>query len=272
MKKTITHSIIATLVLSTASIAADEEKVAAETTVADVEAQYSAKSTVDAGDESAQSINFGFSNTTGNTDTLNLNGKYTMSFTAVGLGDEKLKVGLDASAFLNKVDGNTSNEEYTANLGLEQFITESWLGYGAINWLSNPDFKNLENKYSIGAGLGRELYNDGKQSFKIKIGGAYNIQQYADATEDAKFTSLNQYFEYENTLSTSNSLSLKVGASENVEDFQNDYEVMGVLGLKFAVAEDISVSIEEEVLYDKIHPGTKEDIDTKSIVRVGYNF
>jgi len=271
MKKIITHSIVATLMLSTASIA-DEEKVAAETTVADVEAQYSAKSTVDAGDELKQSINLGFSNTTGNTDTLNLNGKYTMSFTTVGLGNEKLKVGFDASGFVNKVDGNTSNEEYVANLGLEQFITDSWLGYGAVNWLSNPDFKNLENKYSIGAGIGRELYNDGKQSFKIKIGGAYNIQEYADATEDAKFASLNQYFEYENTLSAANSLTLKVGGSENVDDLQNDYEVMGVLGLNFAVAEDISVSIEEEVLYDKIHPGTEKDIDTKSIVRVGYNF
>jgi len=271
MKKIITHSMIAALMLSTITIA-EEVKVEAETTVADVEAQYSAKSSIDAGDKLMQSINFGFSNTTGNTDTLNLNGKYTMSFTTVGYGNEKLKVGFDASAFVNKNDSITSNEEYTANLGLEQYITDDWLGYGAINWLRNPDFKNLDNKYSIGAGLGRELYNDGKQSFTAKLGIAYNIEQYADDTEDAKFTSLNEYFEYVNTLNAANSLYIKVGASENFDDFQNDYEVLAVAGLNFAVAEDISVSIEEEVRYDKIHPGTDKATDTKSIVRVGYNF
>ena len=269
--KKMTLSLLSVIMLSTITIA-DEAKVEAETTVADVEAQYSAKSNVEAGDALMQSINLGFSNTSGNTDTLNLNAKYMMSFTTVGYGDEKLKVGFDATAFLNKADSVTSNEEYTANLGLEQYITDDWLGYGAINWLRNPDFKNLDNKFSVGAGLGRELYNDGKQSFKVKLGTAYNIQQYADGTEDAKFASLNEYFEYVNTLNAANSLYIKVGASENLDDFQNDYEVLAVAGLNIAVAENISVSIEEEVLYDKIHPGTEEATDTKSIVRVGYSF
>jgi len=271
MKKIITHSMIAAFMLSTISTA-DEVKVEAEATVADVEAQYSAKSNVEAGDALIQSINLGFSNTSGNTDTLNLNAKYSMSFSTIGYGDEKLKVAFDAAGFVNKVDNVTSNEEYIANLGLEQFITDDWLGYGAVNWLRNPDFKNLDNKYSIGAGLGRELYNDGKQSFKIKLGAAYNIQQYADNTEDAKFASLNEYFEYVNTLNAANSLYIKVGASENLDDFQNDYEVLAVAGLNISVAENISVSIEEEVLYDKIHPGTEKETDTKSIVRVGYTF
>ena len=265
MKKIVTHSIIATLMLSSVVIADD-------TKLSDVEAQYSAKSTVEAGDELKQSINLGFSNTTGNTDTLNLNTKYMMSFTTVGYDNQKLKVGFDAAAFISKNDSVTSNEEYTANLGLEQYITDGWLGYGAINWLRNPDFKNLDNKFSIGVGIGKELYNDGQHSLKAKLGVAYNIEQYADATEDAKFASLNEYLEYVNTLNKTSALYLKVGAAENFDDFKNDYEVLAVAGLNFAVAEDISVSIEEEVRYDKIHPGTDKATDTKSIVRVGYNF
>lgn len=271
MKKIITYSMLAISLLSS-NIVADEVKEVANTKVADVEAEYSAASTVEASDELKQSINLGFSNTSGNTDTFNLNGKYTSSFTTLGYEEQKLKVSFNAAAFVNKNDGKTSNEEYTANLGLEQYITDGWLGYGALNWLRNPDFKNLDNKFSVGAGVGKELVNDGRQSFKVKIGVAYNIQQYADNTEDAKFTSINEYLEYNNQINKVSNLYLRVGASENVEDFKNDYEILTVAGLNFMVAENISVTIEEEVLYDKIHPGTKKATDTKSIVRVGYNF
>jgi len=265
MKTIITKTIAASLVLSSVALG---DTVA----LSDVEAQYSGKSSVTAGDELKQSINLGFSNTTGNTDTLNLNGKYDMSFTTVGYDDQKLKVGFDTSAFISKNDSVTSNEEYTANLGLEQYVTESWLGYASINWLRNPDFKNLDNKFSVGAGIGTELFNDGQHSLKVKLGIAYNIQQYADATADAEFASLNEYLEYVNILNKTSTLFIKVGASENFDDFQNDYEVLTSAGFNFTVAENLSVTIEEEILYDKVHPGTSKATDTKSIVRVGYNF
>ena len=265
MNKILTTSIIATLMISSVVIADD-------IVLSDVEAQYSAKSTVDAGDKLKQSINLGFSNTTGNTDTLTLNGKYDMSFTTIGYDKQKLKVGFNISAFINKTNDDISNEEYTANLGLEQYISENWLGYASINWLRNPDFKNLDNKLSVGIGIGRELFNDGQHSLKAKLGVAYNIQQYADTTEDAKFTSINEYLEYVNILNKTSTLFIKVGASENFDDFKNDYEVMTSAGFNFSVAENLSVTIEEEVLYDKVHPGTEKSTDTKSIVRIGYNF
>ena len=50
---------------------------------------------------------------------------------------------------------------------------------------------------------------------------------------------------------------------------------MAVLGLNFSVAEKISVSIEEEIRYNGL--GVVSDLldnktNTKTIVRVGYNF
>lgn len=265
MNKIITQSLVAACMLSS-TMTADE------VVVSDVEAQYSSKSSVTATDELKQTINLGFSNTTGNTDTLNINGKYTMAFTTTGYSNQKLKVAFDASAFVNENDDVRSNEEYVANLGLEQYITDGWFGYGALNWLRNPDFKNIDNKFSVGAGIGKELYNDGKHTFKVKLGLAYNIEQYADNTADAKFGSVNEYMEYTNMLNDSSALYIKLGAMQNMDDFKNDYEVLFVAGLNFSVAENISVTIEEEVRYDKIHPGTAKATDTKTIVRVGYNF
>lgn len=263
MNKTINHSIMTICMLSTVSMA-DEVK------VADVEAQYASKSNIEVSKELKQSINLGFSNTTGNTDTLNLNGKYAMSLTTTGYANQALKVAFDASAFVTENNDVKDNEEFTANLGLEQYITDSWLGYASVNWLRN-EFINFDNKFSVGAGIGKEVFNDGQHSLKLKLGVAYNIEQFSNAQEDNKYGSLNEYIEYNNKLNDVSNLYVKVGASQNFDDF-GDYEVLAVAGLNFAVAENLSVTLEQEVRYDKIPPIGFDTTDTKTIVRVGYNF
>lgn len=263
MKKTLKYSLIAACMLST-TLVADNIK------VSDVEAKYSAKSNVQATKELKQSLNFGFANTTGNTKTQNINGKYTSAFTTVGYNNQALKVGFDTSVFVTKNDGIKNNEEYTANLGLEQYITNGWLGYTSVNWLRN-EFRNFDNKYSIGAGIGKEVFNDGQQSLKLKLGVAYNIEKYSNSEADHKFSSLNEYMEYNNKLNQVSNLYVKLGAAENLKD-TSDYDMLGVIGFNFAVAESISLSIEEEVSYDKVTSAGMKKTDTKSIVRVGYNF
>ena len=269
MNKMIKLSLVSTLLLSSVAMA---DAATSVISTSDVEGKYSSSSTAkDASEKLKQSINFGFANTTGNAETMNLNGKYIMSFTTVGIDDEALKIGFDASAFVTKNDGKKDNEEFTANLGLEQYITDGWLGYASVNWLRNQ-FTGFDNKIAIGAGAGKELFNDGKQSLKVKLGLAYNIQDFVGEEPKKKFTSLNQYIEYNNQLNKTSKLYVKFGALENVEDFSNDYELLTVAGLDFAVAESLSVTLEEEVRYDKLPPVGFDTTDTKTIVRVGYNF
>jgi len=269
MNKTIKLSIVSALIFSSIAMA-DEEKEMDEVETSDVEAQYTGNSSVDASEELKQSINLGFSNTTGNTKTLNLNGKYDMSFMTTGYNSEPLKVGFDATAFVTENNDVKDNEEFTANLGLEQHIVDDWLGYASVNWLKN-EFRNFDNKFSIGAGIGKELFDDGQHSLKAKIGIAYNIEEYSNGQENHKYTSLNEYLEYNNKLNDVSNFYAKLGASQNFDDF-GDYEVLAVLGLNFIVAENLSVTIEEEVRYDKIPPLGFDKTDTKTIVRVGYNF
>jgi putative salt-induced outer membrane protein YdiY len=244
---------------------------AGKITLSDVDALYSLNNKVKATKELKQSIHLGFANTTGNTDTLNLNGKYAVSLTISGYNDKALKVAFDTSAFLTENDGTRDNEEYTAGLGLEQSITEGWLGYASINWLRNQ-FTNYDNEFSIGTGIGKELYNDGQHIFKAKLGVAYNVEDYSNDQENKKFGSLNQYFEYHNTLNETSTLYVKLGAMENFKDFSNDYQFTVVAGFNFAVAENLSVTIAEEVRYDALPPVSFDKTDTKSIVRIGYSF
>jgi len=239
--------------------------------VTDVEAKYSANSSVEATKTLKQSLNFGFANTSGNTDTSNLNGKYNLSMTTLGYANKALKVAFDAGAFYTENNSVKDNEEYTANLGLEQFVANDWLGYASIDWLKNK-FRNYDNKFAIGTGIGKELYNNGQHSLKAKLGVAYNIEDYSNNQKKEEFGSLNEYLEYNNKLNKVSNLYVKLGSLQNFDDFENDYEASLVAGLNFAVADNINVTIEEEVSYDNQPAVGFDDTDTKSIVRVGYNF
>ena len=237
----------------------------------DVEAAYAGNAKVEAKKELAQSIDFGLANTTGNTKTLNVNGKYAFSFITHGYDSKDLKVAFDASAFVTKNDGVKDNEEYTANLGLEQYVVNEWLGYASVGWLRNK-FQNYDNNFAIGVGVGKELFNDGQHSLKCKLGVAYNIQEFSNAEATRKFVSLNQYLEYNNQLNKVSKLYVKLGVMENLENFSNDYEFLVQAGFNFAVAESVSMTIAEEVKYDNLPAAGFKKTDTKSIVRVGYHF
>ena len=263
--KNITISLLTLISLSN-SLSADE------TAITNVEAKYTNNKSVQAEENLKQSINLGFSNTTGNTKTLNLNGRYDLSFITTGYRGNPLKVAFNTSAFFTKNNDIKSNEEYIANIGLEQNIVNGWLVYTGLNWLRNPEFKNYDNKYALNLGVGKELYADGKQTIVAKLGTAYNVEDYANEQETEKFGSLNEYLEYRNKLNETSSFYFNVGSMQNFDDVSNDYEVTAVMGLNFSVGENVSLSIEEELAYDHLPAVGFRRKDTKSIVRLGYAF
>jgi len=264
MKK-ITISLLALISLSAVATAGG-------VSTTDVEAKYSNNNSVSATNTLEQSFNAGFSSTTGNTKTLNVNGKYEAAVITTGYNNRDLKTAFDVSAFMTKNDSVKDNEEYTANLGLEQMLDNGWLGYAGVNWLRNPDFRNYDNKFAIGAGMGKELYKDATQSLVAKLGTSYNMEQYANNQSDEDFGALNEYLEYTNKLNKVSKLFLKVGSMQNFDDMSNDYEAVGVLGVNFAVGENVSLSLEEEIAYDNLPSVGFKKTDTKSIVRLGYHF
>ena len=243
----------------------------AEVKVDDVEATYAAGAKVEASKELKQHIDLGFANTTGNTKTLNLNAAYGLSFTTVGYDNRDLKTSFDTSAYITENDGVRDNEEYKAYLGLEQSFASGWLGYAFVSWLRNR-FQNYDNKILVGTGIGKKLIDDGTQIFKIKLGAAYNIQEFSNAQPKEEFGSLTEYAEYRYKFNEVSEGYIKLGSSQSFEDFSNDYEVMTVAGFNFAVAERISLTLEGEVRYDNLPPIGFKKTDTKTIARIGYHF
>ena len=219
-----------------------------------------------------QSIDAGFTNTTGNSDTTNLNAKYSLKYKTKGYKEEPLNIKFSLSAFYAEDNGEKSNEEYTSSLDLDQYVYDGWLGYFSFDWLRNPDFKNYDGKYEFGIGAGKEVYKDKNSNLILKLGLGYNILDYADSTPTDRFASLIEEAEYNNRLNQHSLLYVKLKANEGFDDFTENYELSGTIGLKFAISEKMHVVLEEQVTYDNLPPKGYEKTDTKTIIRLGLTF
>jgi len=244
----------------------------AEISATDVASKYTSKtSPVKYSAKPVQSIDFGFANTSGNTKTLNLNGKYSLSHIIENETYEPFRYNFQATAYVSKDNGKKTAQELTATLNGEQDFIDNWLGYVAIGWLRD-EFKNYDNKFSFAVGIGKTLIDDGKQKLVLKLGPAYNIEQFSNDQADNKFGSINEYLEYSYIFNPYSNMYLKLGAMENFDDPKTDYESTALLGLDFALNEALHVSIEEELNYDNLPAIGFKKSDTKSIIRVGYKF
>jgi len=219
-----------------------------------------------------QSIDAGFTNTTGNSKTTNLNAKYALHYQTTGYADQQLDAKFSLAAFYAENDGQKSNEEYTSSLDLEQFIYNGWLGYFSFDWLRNPDFKNYDGKYEFGLGAGKEIYKTESSSLKLKLGAGYNILDFADETSTDTFASLLQELDYTNQLNEVSLLYFNLKANEGLDDFSENYEISGVLGMRFDLDKRVHLTLEEQVTYDNLPPAGFKKTDTKSIVRLGLSF
>ena len=244
----------------------------AQDCVSSMETLHSNFSTLEAKEEVEQNFNVGFSNTTGNTKHLDVNAKYYFSLCTVSYDKKLIKIIFDTSLFFTQTDSQKSNEEYLLNFGVEQELDKEWLIYFALNWLRNPEFKNYNHKTSIGGGIGKSLFFDGTQSLTLKMGTAYNKKDYANSQVSDNSKSLNEYIEYQNQLNKISKLYFKTGALQHFHNFQEDYEVLSILGVNFTVGEKVHLTIEQEVAYDNLPSIGFKKTDTKSIVRLGYKF
>ncbi len=236
----------------------------------DVAAKYAQKVDIKSTEGWRQHLDFGFANTTGNTETLNLAASYDATYGTKGYADLPLRLAFDAGMYLTENDGTRDNEEYSANIALEQEFYKRWLAYATLRWLRNT-FRNFDSKTFLGAGVGKTLFDDGNQHFEVKIGAAYNRESYSNAQPDHNFGSFTQYAEYRNAFNEIGEFYLQAGASENFDDF-SDYEVTALTGVTIKMNDSLDLSIEAQVRYDHIPPVGFETTDTKTIVKLGYGF
>lgn len=223
-------------------------------------------------DSLKQSFDLGFTNTTGNSQTTNLNGKYRARYSTIGLHHKKLHIKFSLAAYYAENRDVKSNEEYTSSLSLEQYIQYKWLGYFLFEWLRNPDFKNYNGKYDFSIGAGKRIYKTDSQNLKVKFGLGYTIEDYANDLPTKRYASLVENIEYTNRLNQLSLLYIKSKFWESFEDFSKNYEIGVIAGIKFNITKRLHIRFEEQVNYDNLPPQGSKKTDTKTIVSLGIRF
>ena len=245
---------------------------ASQFTTSNVEKKYFLKTGLNIKEPLKQNLHFGFSSTSGNAQSTYFNGRYTLSFAQSGYHDLPLKFSLLSNVYFSKGKNKKRNEEYLIDVGAEQVIYREWLGYVFARWLKSPNIRNYDYKISANLGIGKRLINHDSHSLKIKIGLAHNTENYSSNKATKKYESMNEYIEYHNKINENSNLHIKLGTMQNLSDMFDDYEMLGTIGFDIAISKNINLSIEEELQYDALPTEGLKNLNTKSLMSLGYLF
>jgi len=206
---------------------------------------------------------FGFVNTTGNTETVALNLK--LNFIRTG---ERWRHRFTGTALNTSEDGNTDNERYTMEIQSDRKINEkSWL-FGAFRWDADK-FGSYDPQLSLTAGYGRQLMKSEKHSLKGEIGAGYRKleETFTNKTSSeaiARFLLDDSWQVFKTTLWT-NRLLIESGSSNTFTQFNT--------GLAVSMTDRFAVKLGFEARHNtKVPPGDTEKTDTITSANLVYNF
>jgi len=206
---------------------------------------------------------FGFVNTTGNTESVALNLKLNFVRTT-----EKWRHRFSGTALMTSEDGNKDNERYTMEVQSDRSLNEkSWL-FGSFRWDADK-FGSYDPQLSLTAGYGRQLMKSEKHELKGEIGAGYRkleerISGDSSGEAIARFLLDDSWQVFESTAWT-NRLLVETGSSNTFTQFNTDLTV--AMNDRFAIRLGF-----EARNNSKIPPGDSEKTDTITSANLVYNF
>jgi putative salt-induced outer membrane protein len=208
---------------------------------------------------------FGFVSTTGNTETVALNGKLNFVLTR-----ERWRHRFSGTALATSEDGITDNERYTMEVQSDRELSEkSWL-FGAFRWDADK-FGSYDPQTSLTAGYGRQLMKSEKHGLKGEIGAGYKkleerVSGDSSSEAIARFLLDDSWQVFKTTLWT-NRLLVEAGSSNTFTQFNS--------GLAVSMTEKFAVKLGFEVRHNTDVPqeiADSENTDTITSVNLVYNF
>ena len=206
---------------------------------------------------------FGFVNTTGNTETVALNLKLNIIRTG-----ERWRHRFTGTALVTSEDGNKDNERYTTEIQSDRkFNEKSWL-FGAYRWDADK-FGSYDPQLSLTAGYGRQLMNSEKHILKGEFGAGYRKLKETDSGNSsseaiARFLLDDSWQIFKSTRWT-NRLLVESGSSNTFIQFNT--------GLAVSMTDRFAVKLGIELRNNtKVPPGDSKHTDTITSANLVYNF
>jgi len=223
-------------------------------------AQDEEEAVVDAWDGSGE---FGFVNTTGNTETVALNMK--LNFVRTG---KRWRHRFTGTALNTSEDGHTDNERYTVEIQSDRSLSEkSWL-FGSFRWDADK-FGSYDPQLSLTAGYGYQLMKSEKHELKGELGAGYRKLEERESgissSEAIVRFLLDDSWQVFKTTVWTNRLLIEAGSSNTFTQFNT--------GLAVSMTDKFAVKLGFEARNNTdIPPGDSEHTDTITSVNLVYNF
>ena len=206
---------------------------------------------------------FGFVNTTGNTESVAMNLKLNFVRTT-----DRWRHRFSGTALFTSEDGNTDNERYTVEVQSDRALSEvSWL-FGSFRWDADK-FGSYDPQVSLTAGYGRQLMKSEKHELKGEIGAGYRkleerLSGYSSSEAIARFLLDDSWQVFKTTVWT-NRLLVEAGSSNTFTQFNS--------GLAVSMTDRFAIKLGFEARHNTtIPPGDEEHTDTITSANLVYNF
>ena len=206
---------------------------------------------------------FGFVNTTGNTETVALNLK--LNFVRTG---ENWRHRFSGTAMTTSEDGTKENERYTVEVQSDRKLSEkSWL-FGAFRRDADK-FGSYDPQLSLTAGYGYRLMKSEKHSLKGEIGAGYRklteTESGDSSSELIARILLDDSWQVFKSTRWTNRLLIESGSSNTFTQFNT--------GLAVSMTDRLAVKLGFEARNNtKVPPGDSEHTDTITSANLVYNF
>jgi len=206
---------------------------------------------------------FGFVNTTGNTETVALNMR--LNFVRTG---ERWRHRFTGTAMTTSEDGIKDNERYTMEVQSDRKLGENnWL-FGAFRWDADK-FGSYDPQVSLTAGYGHQLMKSERHELKGEIGAGYRRLTETDSNFEsseaiARFL-LDDWWQIFGSTKWTNRLLIETGSSNTFTQFNT--------GLAVSMTDSFAVKLGFEARNNtSIPPGDSKHTDTISSVNLVYDF
>ncbi len=169
----------------------------------------------------------------------------------------------------NSTDSSKGDEEYELDYQFNWFFNRQWFLYADTNG-QRDDAKSIEERYSLGLGLGYQIIQTDKSSLSIELGGE-NAKENVENGDDKDLNSLRWQLDYDQELIGGLSFFHNHDILA-VSDQGDDWEFNSNTGLSIPLGKGISAEIKTEYDYDNLPllNNNKEDITTT--IGVGYDW
>ena len=227
---------------------------------ADILAQDEEEAVVDPWEGAGE---FGFVNTTGNTESVAMNLKLNFVRTT-----DRWRHRFSGTALVTSEDGNTDNERYTVEIQSDRSLSEvSWL-FGVLRWDADK-FGSYDPQVSVTSGYGRQLMKSEKHELKGEIGAGWRkleerVTGNSSSEAIARFV-LDDSWQVFKTTKWTNRILVETGSSNTFTQFNT--------GLAVSMTDRFAIKLGFEARHNSsIPPGDSENTDTVTSANLVYSF